>query len=124
MPIGIRSDHPSGAAQLYQSPAAGSTNTLVLLKPGPVNCFSLVGENEDSSNDCYVQFFNAAATGDVTLGSTAPDYTVKLHNNTTLQLAFNFPLFYFNLGLVIAVTTTRAGSTAPSTLPHLKVYYM
>lgn len=75
---------------------------------GSTKLHSLCAQELDSAIR-YIQLFNAAETGDVTLGTTEPDFVVPLaaDGNIVLDsLEMSFPL-----GLVYAVTTTDDGST-------------
>lgn len=62
----------------------------------------------------YMQCFDAAATGDVTLGTTVPNFVIALDSSGVKALEHIGPFgngLVFNLGLVVAVTTTATGST-------------
>lgn len=64
----------------------------------------------------FLQMFDAAATGDVTLGSTAPNYVLPIPDGTSATLVGaidkEFPKgLQFDLGFVWAITTTATGST-------------
>lgn len=62
----------------------------------------------------YIQCFDKAATGDVTLGTTVPDFVIPLNSNAVAALEHIGPFgdgVRFYLGLVVAVTTTATGST-------------
>lgn len=107
-----KSGHPAQALQFLH---VDQDETKRLLFTGKGNLFSVIGINEDENDDAYLQLFDAAATSDVTLGSTTPVWQIKLHNNTTIQHAFEFPLFWFSKGCVLAVTKTKSGSDAPTT---------
>lgn len=70
-------------------------------------------ENPDEAAKAYLQFFDAASVGAVTLGTTAPKWSIGLAAGEAANLsglALTFPL-----GLVIAATSTPNGSGAPST---------
>jgi len=60
---------------------------------------------------CYVQIFNAAAVGDVTLGTTKPKLSVGIEANGKAEASFERP-FTFDTGIVIFSTETAEGSTA------------
>lgn len=61
----------------------------------------------------YVQCFNAAALGDVTLGTTTPDFVISNAASSRVAKSLTFPL-YFPLGLCIFSTTTSTGATGAS----------
>lgn len=70
-------------------------------------------ENPDAETKAYLQFFNAANTGDVTLGTTPPVRSIGLDGGEKANLAGL--ALAFPLGLVIAATSTASGSSAPAT---------
>ena len=59
----------------------------------------------------YVQFFDAAAVGDVNLGTTTPKLSVGIEPNGKAEASFDRP-FTFGTGICIFSTTTVGGSTA------------
>lgn len=70
---------------------------------------------ETSGTDIYVQFYDAADIADVTVGSTAPDFTFRIPANAGMGKDCNdSPLHFFAKGCVAAVTTTRTGGVAPA----------
>lgn len=98
---------------------ASVTATTELLAKGCVLINSVEVENPNTSV-VYLQLFDAALTTDVTLGSTAPTTTRLIPagdgtNNGVRILDFTDPL-RFEVGVVYAITTTRSGSTAPSSV--------
>ena len=76
----------------------------------------LVGYNLSNTNTAtvYVQFFDAATIGAVTLGTTPPKFwlAIPAGGGVTDGLQTFGP--GFGLGCVIAVTTTPTGNTAPA----------
>lgn len=67
--------------------------------------------NPNSSN-CYVQLFDAA-TGDVTVGTTEPDYVVFVPaEGATID---DYKNFKFSTAITYACTTTATGSGDPTT---------
>ncbi len=107
-----RTSHPSAALDFFYN--AALSNTVVSIATVNGNLYGVLGENNSDTDDAYLQFFDKAATGDVTLGTTTPDWTLKLHNNTTIQIVFDRPIRYFALGCQVACTSTRTGSSAPA----------
>lgn len=109
---------PDGPAEValtkstaYFNAAAGSTKYLVATGAQVLTDYFL--ENPDASAKGYLQFFNAASTAAVTLGTTAPVRSIGLAAGEKANLsglAVDFPL-----GLVIAGTTTATGSTTATT---------
>lgn len=95
----------------YFNGNVGSTKYLVATGAQVLTDYFI--ENPDATNKAYVQFFNAASTAAVTLGTTAPVRSIGLaagEKANVAGLALEFPL-----GLVIAGTTTATGSTTAVT---------
>lgn len=93
-------------------------STKVLYRSGAGNLLWADGCNPDDAANAWVQFFDAASTAAVTLGTTPPIFQMALPlgggSSTTSGIRSEslIPLSIgFTLGLVIAVTTTRSGST-------------
>lgn len=63
-----------------------------------------------TSADAYVQLFNAAEVGDVTLGTTKPRMVIPMLANDIDKRTIKPVLF--DLGIVIGSTTTIEGSSA------------
>lgn len=109
---------PAGSATLTATPVLLTTSpqtgrvTLVYYNCGNPNA-SLV----------YVQFFDAASAGAVTLGTTAPKFWVAVpaYGGVVDTTVINGCVF--NSGLVAAVTTTPTGSTAPTSACPLTVFF-
>jgi hypothetical protein len=95
----------------YFNAAAGETKYLVA--SGAVVLTDYFVENPDPAAKAYLQFFNAASAGAVTLGTTTPVRSIGLSAGEKANLsglALVFPL-----GLVVAGTTTATGASAPAT---------
>jgi hypothetical protein len=93
--------------------AATNNGTATLVKAGRSDLFAIAVDNEDASAR-YVQLFDAVAAASVTLGSTAPTHSFRVPASGSF--VFTPPKAWpFQLGVVIAVTTTRAGATAVTT---------
>jgi len=60
---------------------------------------------------CYVQFFNAAAVGDVSLGTTTPKLSIGIEASGKAEASLAKPII-FDTGIVIFSTETSGGSTA------------
>jgi hypothetical protein len=70
----------------------------------------------------YVQFFNAQASA-VTLGSTAPVYSLGIPASAAANIAPGIVGLAHATAISIAVTTTRAGSTGPSSTVDYNIWY-
>jgi len=69
---------------------------------------NIIWHNDDPALR-YLQMFNAAS-GDVTLGTTTPDFVLQLNPNSTNT--FDFGGMKFDTAITLAVTTTATGNTA------------
>jgi hypothetical protein len=92
---------------------ASLTATLVVASASPV---ALCNYNVSNTNTgtIYVQFFDAATTVGITLGVTAPKFWIAVPSGNGVTDGPYTPPVAFQNGIVIAVTTTPTGSTAPS----------
>ncbi|NBW12340.1 MAG: hypothetical protein EBR82_30345 [Caulobacteraceae bacterium] len=71
---------------------------------------------ENSGADIFVQVFDAASAGAVTVGTTTPVFTFRIKADQALGKDVNdSPYKFFKNGCVVAVTTTRTGAVAPGT---------
>lgn len=101
------------------SGSIGATKTLVKASPGQIYGYYFTNPNDAIS---YVQLFNAAATADVTLGTTAPKLSFGLPAQGGANQQFNEGI-EFPLGIVVAVTTARAGLTGPVATVDLNILF-
>jgi len=88
-------------------------NTAQALKTS-AGVISTVTIENPSNADAFLQLFDAA-TGDVTVGTTTPDYVIGgiptgTHDHFVFPESMNF-----NTAITYSGTTTATGSTDPST---------
>lgn len=93
---------------------AAVTATAVLVTTTPYVSLQNYAVSNVNSSAVYVQFFDAASAGAVTLGTTPPTIVKAISSNGTLDGSV-LPPFVFVNGIVIAVTTTPTGNTPPTT---------
>lgn len=99
------------------------TNTKILVQAGARAIAGWIVNNPNAT-EAFVQMFNKAATGDVTLGTTVCDIPIKVGANSSVVIkADTVPLDQFELGLVIAATTTEGGSAAPVSALSIVLWY-
>jgi len=106
----MKSDYGVPYVLPYQQAALADTPLLVVTGEALLYGWNVINNVAAVS---YVQIFNAAAAGDVTLGATAPTYVIGNLASSVTDRGQHRPL-YFSLGIVIASTTTSTGSTAAS----------
>lgn len=113
----------TGFTGLTVEPPGAGTNTVVCslnikatatacgaVQPHNVNAYII--DNTGNSAASYVQVFNLA-TGSVTLGTTAPLFSIPVPANSAINLALPYSLG-LTTALSVACTTTATGSSAPS----------
>lgn len=88
------------------------TTTLVKVGGSSTRLVNSFFGNTANTATTYVQFFDVAETTDVTLGTTAPTFSWPLPAESSERGPWPH---FFKKGIVIAATTTRTGSSAPST---------
>ena len=95
------------------TPRTALSNTVLSVRGGPTTVWGWTFHNPNVA-ESWVQFFNKQPV-DVVLGTTAPDYTLKLAGSSEtvlfLEGASGVP---FSTGLSWATTTTETGATGPS----------
>ena len=97
------------------------TTTVKVVKPtsGRVAGWYIYNPN---SSVAYVQFFDVASGGTLTLGTTAPLLTIGVPATAAANLLDGNGLNFKN-GIQLAATTTATGSTAPSSGLDVNVFY-
>jgi len=108
-----------------QTASSSISNTLTAIKASGTNTPStLYGWYffNNNSTVAYCQIFDVSSTGSVTLGTTAPTMSFGI---PAFGGANAFPTqgIKFSNGIVIAMTTTRAGSTAPTSSVDYNIFY-
>lgn len=102
--------HPSAAPLFAYNGAAGETKQTLF--EGRGNLFSVHLDNNHSAA-VYIQFFDKLAD-DVTVGTTAPDFTMMLPASSSRDVVpEGCPIRFFGIGCVYAVTAARTDATAP-----------
>lgn len=103
------------------------TNTLsaspVEVFSGRGNLYGFLVENNTTS-DVYLQVFDAAASGDVTVGTTPPAFTLRIPGSSAFgKDADDTSYKFMSKGCIVAVTTTRTGSVAPGTAATAQFWF-
>lgn len=103
-------------------PILSLTNSVQTVKSiaGPwlgYNCYN------PNAAQAWVQIFDAATSGAVTLGTTPPNRTIPLAPSTTTGQQVPSPPYSVLNGMQVAATTTQNGSTAPSAPVSCEFYY-
>lgn len=113
----------SSAAPTNFTPAYITSAVTIDSSPGNLYTFQVW---DSGTAACYLEFFNAAS-GSVTLGTTAPIWVVGLFPTSTNQFEANSPAgFVLNFGtaLSVAAVTSEGGSTTcPASTAFLNAGY-
>lgn len=97
--------------------------TKVEISAVPSNCYGFLVENNDESNAVYLQVFDKAAA-DVTVGTTVPDYTMKIPAGAVFgRDSQDIPFHFHSRGITIAVTTTRTNAVNPASSATVHVWH-
>ena len=97
---------------------ATATGAVETISATPAVISNLVAWHTNAT-DAFLQLFNAAAAGDVTLGTTTPDLVIPLvAGDGTMIGAAAIDIgpvgLLFTKGVQYAVTTTATNNTSPS----------
>lgn len=100
------------------------TNTKILVKAGPTDIRGVTVYNPGASA-AFLQTFDKAATGDVTLGTTVPDEVFLIPASGQIVIEpKEKPHHSYSLGLVIAATSTAGGAAAPASNQDVLIKYL
>lgn len=114
-----QSAEPNGGMDVATG-SIGNTKTDIGTANTPTSVYGWYIFNPNTSA-VYVQFFNTQASG-VTLGTTAPVYSFGIPAGGGANVVNPLPVKH-STALCIAVTTTRNGSTAPSSNVDYNIFY-
>jgi len=113
----------SQGCAIYSNTALGATAALVKAGSVELDWYHIFNT---TTAECYVQFFDAAATTAVTVGTTTPTFVLGIPAETASGLgngaccALSKPV-KFTTGIVVASTTTATGDSAATTVMALGV---
>lgn len=112
--MGVPSVSASSSIVVDHLYKADLSNSPFLVFTGRGNIYGFYIEN-NSASEIYIQFFDAASAGAVTLGTTVPDFTFRIPASGAFGKDSNdSPLKFMAKGCVVAVTSTRTGNGAPA----------
>jgi hypothetical protein len=99
--------------------------SAVLVRSGPHTLHGFQLENPAGGAEVFLQFFDAASSGAVTVGTTAPLWSIMVPTLDGMIIPpQELPIESFALGIVIAATATRTGAGAPNTEdPAVSLWY-
>jgi len=90
------------------------TNAVVQVKPAPGQATLKGAVGNAGATAAFLQFFDAAAPGSVTLGATLPTYVFPVAANSQGLAGFPPEGLTIFAGLQVAWTTTPTGAAAPA----------
>lgn len=97
---------PNAQTSLLATVASVKSNAAGLL--GMVQCYN------PNASAAFVQIFDAATAGSVTLGTTPPTLSIGIPATTSSGPIMMSPIgIEFRNGIQVAATTTATGNTAP-----------
>lgn len=117
--VGGVATHKGGWSIATGSIAATKTDVGTANTPGQVGGWYIYNPN---ASVAYVQFFNAQASA-VTLGTTAPVYSLGIPAGSAANVAPGMVGLLHATAISIAVTTTRAGATGPGSTVDFNVWF-
>jgi hypothetical protein len=97
---------PLPVAAAYRDIALGATPMLVY---AGMSSILWIDAHAATADQC-IQLFDAASAGDVSVGTTVAAYTFFIDNGIGRLISVPMPI-PFALGIVVASTTTRTGSS-------------
>lgn len=112
--MGVPSVTASASSATFHSYSASLDASPVLVFQGRGNLYGFLVE-DNSGDDIFVQVFDAASIGDVTVGTTVPAFTFRVKADQAFGKDVNdSPYKFFANGCVVAVTTLRNNTVSPS----------
>jgi hypothetical protein len=107
-------DAPSGLSR-YKNTDSNATKSGVKASSGAM--YSIIIDNTGNAAVTYLKLYDAAS-GDVTVGTTAPDWIIKVPASTKLEVLFPETIAF---GTALTEASVTAGGTAGSTGPTTDV---
>lgn len=100
-----------------------SANAAVAVKASSGSVYSITIDNTANAAVSYVKMWDLAA-GSVTVGTTAPDWCIKVAAGAKITLLV-VDTMAFNTALAVATVTTAgtAGTTSPSSAVIVTIVY-
>jgi hypothetical protein len=99
------------------------SNTVVAVKSSAVGTLYGLSAYNPNASVSYVQSFDVATAGAVTLGTTVPNESWPIPANGWYDVPINDLGLLRANGIQLAATTTATGSTAPGTGLTVHVFY-
>lgn len=105
-----------GAANgLTKKRISALTNSATAVFSSAAHQTMLMHCGNDNASKIYIQMFDVATAGAVTLGTTPPDLSIDIEPTQSTGFTLSLVGVQWANGLQVAATTTATGSTAPGT---------
>lgn len=115
-----RTGSSNQAIDHYYNGALAETKATAFIGMGNLYGFEL--ENNNATTDVFVQFYDKLIAN-VTVGTTVPDFTFRIPAGANYgKDAQNLVLHFFNIGCVVACTSTRTGASAPASAASINLW--
>jgi hypothetical protein len=118
--------HTSGGLSTFMASASDGSSILVataqVIKASAGQLYGYYLYNPESAVT-FVHFYNTAAAS-VTVGTTAPLFTLAIPPASAANLMFTHGVAFSNAGWSCAATTTAGGNTAPATGVSAVIWYV
>lgn len=95
--------------------SGGLSTTVTALKSSAASKLGALELYNPNSSVAFVQIFNVATAGAVTLGTTVPNKVIGIPPLQSYAMSWGDAGVNFSSGLQVAATTTATGSSAPTT---------
>lgn len=116
--VGLPVDLVTGLTA-FSNTALSSTKTAVKASPGKLYGWMV---HNPSAATAYIQVWNVAI-GSITVGTTAPTYTIQLPTLASANVMSERGITH-SVEINIAATTTPTGSSAPATALVVSLFYI
>lgn len=116
------SNRPGQAPQFFYKADVSDSKDKIFGAFG--NLYSFYMENNSEASAVFVNFYDAAETGDVTVGTTPEKFSIRIPIGGAVgKDSVDTPHAWFENGLVIAVTSIRGEAGAPAAAATIKLGY-
>lgn len=114
--------HPSQTPDLSYNVSVDESTNVKLISNSKGNLHGYLCEN-NGATDVYLQFYDAASVGAVTVGTGAVLEVRVPASGFSGRDPQVFPLRYFVNGIVVAVTAARGAATAPASPATVSIWH-
>lgn len=102
---------------------SGLSTTVTSVKNSAAGSLGMLVCGNPNASIIFIQVFDVATAGGVTLGSTAPDLSFQVDASSSVGFSLPVTGMAFANGIQMAATTTATGSTAPGSAANCNAGY-